>query len=279
VGHGLIERNAQDGDVRARPVRHVAAAQEARHARERVLEGEALERAGDGAIDLAARVLKRHDSAPGGFQRERALGDAREEGGARGGRLVVEVVGWVVEARRVAVADEHVGAGPRGEHEREVLRSHLPLRVVHHPARDVPGGVSGRLDAGGVVHGGRAGLLVEEGGRDAVRRALTLRDLPHAAADHRLHRLVEGADRAVDRGRVGDDVVRAPGMDLRDRHHEVAERVVLRLTIVWIAWTMPQAATTGSRVSWGMAPWPPRPWTWMVNVSTAAMIGPGLVRN
>ena len=51
----------------------------------------------------------------------------------------------------------------------------------------------------------------------------------------------------------------------------------LRDTMVWIACTIDTAAGIGSAVSCGMAPCPPRPSMWIVNSSTAAMIGPGVV--
>jgi hypothetical protein len=52
-------------------------------------------------------------------------------------------------------------------------------------------------------------------------------DLAHAPFDHVLHARVEAADGAVDEGGGGDDVVHGPGMDLRDRDHEVVERVIV----------------------------------------------------
>ena len=44
-------------------------------------------------------------------------------------RLVVEVVGRVMQARAVAVADEDEGAGPRLQHEGEILAAHQRRRV------------------------------------------------------------------------------------------------------------------------------------------------------
>jgi hypothetical protein len=53
---------------------------------------------------------------------------------------------------------------------------------------------------------------------------------------------------------------------------------LLRDTMVGIACAMAMAAGIGSAVSCGIAPWPPTPVMCTSNVSTAAMIGPGVVR-
>ena len=51
----------------------------------------------------------------------------------------------------------------------------------------------------------------------------------------------------------------------------------LRETMVGMAAAMATAAGTGSRVSWGIAPWPPAPRISTAKVSAPARSGPGLV--
>jgi len=52
---------------------------------------------------------------------------------------------------------------------------------------------------------------------------------------------------------------------------------MVRDTMDWRLETREDAATIGSMVRWGMAACPPLPWMVMVNISAAAMRGPGLV--
>ena len=51
---------------------------------------------------------------------------------------------------------------------------------------------------------------------------------------------------------------------------------MVRDTMDWRLTTREDAATMGSMVRCGMAAWPPIPWRTMVNISAAAMRGPGL---
>ena len=63
-------------------------------------------------------------TACGRSARQRRFHQLHPVRGADRDRLVVEIVGRVVQAGAVAVADEDEGAGPRLQHEGEILRAH-----------------------------------------------------------------------------------------------------------------------------------------------------------
>src|SRR3954468_24325871 len=61
--------------------------------------------------------------------RHRGLDEPRPERNSGWKHVIVQVIGWVMQARAVAIANEDEGAGPRLQHEGEVLSAHNGRRI------------------------------------------------------------------------------------------------------------------------------------------------------
>ena len=134
--------------------------------------------------------------------------DLRPERDAVGDGRVVEVVGRVVDAGRVAVAEEDVGAGPLLQHEGEILRAHQrrDARVDRARAADAgrhPGHEPGLLR---VVAGDRVAAIVLDRRRGPEGRRQRLDERADARLAEVAHRLRQGAHRAEQGRGLRDDV-------------------------------------------------------------------------
>ncbi|MGZ2464763.1 hypothetical protein ACVJMZ_000287 [Sinorhizobium medicae] len=93
--------------------------------------------------------------------------------------FVVEVIGRMMQARRVAISDEHEGARPGKQHVGEVLAAHQRIeRFIDVAFAGNRGGDGKRVAGfGGVVHGHRIVTAVPDVDRGAIGESDALGDL------------------------------------------------------------------------------------------------------
>ena len=137
------------------------------------------------------------------------------------------VAGKPVVAR--TIADPDVTAGNFQQHESEVLGTHAGLHPCLHPLRSDDALHDPRTEFGlpvvvdrGRIHAFKIELSLAIHGDRGV-----LRDLAHAPLDQIKGFKRERAHRTPEHGFVGDDVIGASGVYLRDAEHGGIQRITV----------------------------------------------------
>ena len=197
---------------------------------------------------LTPAIFSRREKEGSALGRERRLHQLDPIAHAVRQDLVVKVVSGVMQHRAVPVADEDECSGPRLEHEGEVLRAHgrWGVRLDMGVACDLARNARREVGLGGMIDGRGIAPTVVDARRRAGCRGEGAGDCVDSLFDQVAGCGFQRPDRAVEPGRLRDDVVGGASPELRDRDDARVQGSTLRDAMVCKAITICAPTTTGS---------------------------------
>jgi hypothetical protein len=141
--------------------------------------------------------------------------------------IVVEVVGRVVQACAIAIAEEDEGAGARKQHVGKILAAHhrVERRIDRGVSGNIPRDRDGMAGLVGMVDGDGIVAVIADRDFSAVRCGKAAADLPDAGFRLLAHTGVQRAHRAGKLRLLGNDIVGEAGIELGDGDDERGDRI------------------------------------------------------